>query len=83
MPLAIRFDRLAIREDLSKGERVESFALDVWEDGWREVATGTNVGHCRILRFPEQNVLRLRVRILSARTVPHIASVSAFLSGED
>ena len=82
-PLAIRFDRLAIREDLSKGERVESFALDVWEDGWREVATGTNVGHCRILRFPEQNVLRLRVRILSARAVPHIASVSAFLSGED
>ncbi len=80
LPLAIRFNRLAIREDLSKGERVEAFALDVWEDGWKEVAAGTNIGHCRILRFPEQNAARLRIRILSARTVPHITSVSAYLS---
>ena len=80
LPLAIRFNRLAIREDLSKGERVEAFALDVWEDGWKEVAAGTNIGHCRILRFPEQNAARLRIRILSARAVPHISSVSAYLS---
>lgn len=80
-PLAIRFDRLALREDLTKGERIESFALDVWEDGWQEVARGTNVGCCRILRFPEQNALRLRIRILSARARPHLASVSAYLTG--
>ena len=79
-PLAIRFDRLALREDLMRGERIESFALDVWADGWQEIATGTNVGHCSILRFPEQNAARLRVRILSARAVPHVASVSAYLN---
>lgn len=80
LPLAIRFDRFAIREDLAKGERVESFALDVWNDGWQEVATGTNIGHCRILRFPQQNALRLRVRFLSSRAEPQIASVSAYLT---
>lgn len=78
LPLAIRFDRLELREDLSKGERIEAFALDVWADGWQEVARGTNVGNRRILRFPEQNALKLRVRILSARAEPEIASVSAY-----
>ena len=80
LPLAIRFNRLELREDLSKGERVEAFALDIWSDGWQEVACGTNIGNRRILRFPEQNALRLRVRILSARAEPQLQSVSAYLA---
>ena len=79
LPLPVRFNRLLLEEDLSKGERVESFALDVWADGWQEVACGTNVGHRRILRFPEQSALRLRVRILSSRADPHLSRISAFL----
>ncbi|MCR4825016.1 MAG: alpha-L-fucosidase, partial [Bacteroidales bacterium] len=61
--LSVRFNRLELREDLSKGERIEAFALDVWQDGWKEVARGTNVGYRRILRFPEQDAARIRVRI--------------------
>ena len=80
LPRAIRFDRLKLREDLSQGERIESFALDVWADGWQEVARGTNVGNRRILRFPEQDALRLRVRILSARAIPKLDSISAYLT---
>ncbi len=80
LPRAIRFDRLELREDLSQGERIESFALDVWADGWQEVARGTNVGNRRILRFPEQDALRLRVRILSARAIPRLDSISAYLT---
>jgi len=79
-PLAIRFDRLELREDLSRGERIESFALDVWSGGWQEIARGTNVGNRRILRFPEQDAARLRVRILSSRAKPHISSISAYLT---
>ena len=79
LPLPVRFNRLLLEEDLSKGERVESFALDAWADGWQEVACGTNVGHRRILRFPEQSALRLRVRILSSRADPHLSRISAFL----
>ena len=80
LPLAIRFNRLELREDLAKGERVKAFALDVWEGGWREVARGTNIGYRRILRFPEQNALRLRVRILSSRAKPHISTIRAYLN---
>ena len=79
LPLPVRFNRLVLEEDLSRGERVESFALDVWEDGWKEVATGTNIGYRRILRFPEQNALRLRVRILSSRAEPNIRGIAAYL----
>ncbi|MBQ9661486.1 MAG: alpha-L-fucosidase [Bacteroidales bacterium] len=79
LPLAIRFNRFELRENLAGGERVESFALDVWTDGWQELARGTNIGSRRILRFPEQNALRLRVRILAARAEPQIASAAAYL----
>ncbi len=78
LPLAIRFDRLVLQEDLSKGERVEAFALDVWEDGWREVARGENIGYRRTLRFPEQNALRLRIRILASRAEAQLSTISAY-----
>lgn len=80
LPLAVHFDRLLLEEDLSQGERVEEFALDVWEDGWREVARGTNIGHRRILRFPMQSALKVRIRILKCRARPHLKQVSAYLS---
>ena len=81
--LAVKFNRLVLEEDLRYGERVEEFALDVWCDGWQEVARGTNIGHRRILRFPEQNAAAIRVRILSSRAKPHIKTVSAYLYCED
>lgn len=78
LPLAVRFNRLLLEEDLSKGERVESFAVDVWEDGWKEVACGTNIGHRRILRFPGQNAAAIRIRILQSRAKPHLSRISAY-----
>ena len=79
--LSVRFNRLVLEEDLRCGERVEEFALDVWCDGWQEVARGTNIGHRRILRFPQQNAAAIRIRILSSRAKPHIKRVSAYLTG--
>ena len=78
LPQVIRFSRLVLEENLSKGERVESFALDVWEDGWKEVMRGENIGHRRILRFQEQETERLRVRILSSRAKPVISRIAAY-----
>ena len=78
LPLAVRFNRLLLEEDLTRGERVEEFALDVWANGWQEVARGTDIGHRRILRFPEQNAAAIRVRILQSRARPHISHISAY-----
>jgi len=46
LPEGSQFDRLVIKEDLSKGELVRSYSVTL--DG-TEVATGTSVGHKRIV----------------------------------
>jgi alpha-L-fucosidase len=78
-PEPITFNRIAIGEDIAGcGERVEKHAVDVWTGGqWTEIARATNIGHKRILRFPEVTTDRLRIRILEARLDPAISRVSA------
>ncbi|MCQ2149217.1 MAG: alpha-L-fucosidase [Bacteroidales bacterium] len=50
------------------GERIEKFHIDVMENGrWREVATGANIGHKRIVRFPTTTAERVRVRVSESR----------------
>jgi alpha-L-fucosidase len=75
----ITINRLAIQEAISThSERVEKHALDAWVDnGWKEIATATNIGYKRILRFPEVTTQKLRIRILESRFYPAIANVSA------
>ena len=78
-PSPITFNRLMLQEAVDKrSERVEEHAVDVWVDGrWKEIASGTNIGYKRILRFPDVTTDSLRIRILSARATPAISHVSA------
>lgn len=75
----IKINRFVIQEAIqTHGERIESHALDVWSnDGWKEIATATNVGYKRILRFPDVSGDRFRLRILSSRARPAISQISA------
>ncbi|MCM4171556.1 alpha-1,3/4-fucosidase [Arenibacter sp. TNZ] len=75
----ITTNRLAIQEAIdTHSERVEKHALDAWVDNaWKEIATGTNIGYKRILRFPEVTTQKLRIRILESRFYPAIANISA------
>lgn len=60
-------------------ERVEKHALDAWIDNaWQEVATGTNIGYKRILRFPDVTSNKFRLRILESRMKPAICQVAAY-----
>lgn len=78
-PKAVRINRLVLQEAItSHGERVEEHALDAWLGGkWVEVATATNIGYKRILRFPEVVSSKFRVRVTKARYFPAISTVSA------
>lgn len=78
-PAEITCNRFVIQEAIStNGERVEEHALDAWQNGeWKEIATATNIGYKRILRFPETTSNKFRVRILKARYTPVISNVSA------
>jgi len=75
----ITTNRLAIQEAIdTHSERVEKHVLDAWVDNaWKEIATGTNIGYKRILRFPEVTTQKLRIRILESRFYPAIANISA------
>lgn len=75
----VTVNRFRISEAVKQsGERVEAHALDAWIDGkWQEIASGTNIGYKRILRFADVTTNRFRLRILSSRLKPALATVSA------
>jgi alpha-L-fucosidase len=83
-----RFDVVRLREPIALGQRIDAFAVDVWEralDGashWREVARGTSVGPRRLLRVGAVEADRVRVRILAAAACPCLRDVSLFAEPE-
>lgn len=68
---------VVIMEDLSRGQRIKSFVVEArMEGGWRDVASGTTVGHKRILLFDEPlKTKRIRVRVTDSFGRPHLRSV--------
>ena len=73
-----RFIRL--REDIRKGQRIDSFAVEAALKGsWRKVAEGTSVGSCRIIRLEAPvRAGHLRLRILQSSAPAAVAEFSAF-----
>ena len=68
-----------LQEDITKGQRVEKFALEALTDeGWTEIATGTTIGYKRLLRFPSVRATRLRVRIDECRLPACLKRVAAY-----
>lgn len=78
-PRPVKINRLVLQEAIAThGERVEEHAVDAWIDGdWKEIASATNIGYKRILRFPGVTTGKIRIRILSSRAVPALSHVSA------
>jgi alpha-L-fucosidase len=57
-----------MKEDIREGQRIEAFALDVWDGkDWKEIAQGKTVGWKKLLRFPVVESSKVRVRVLKAR----------------
>lgn len=82
LPGARTFDQIVLGEDITRGQRVEAFAVDVGDGaGWRQVATGTTIGYRRILVLDGSvTTARLRVRLLAGRATPHLASAGLHLT---
>jgi alpha-L-fucosidase len=68
-----------LREFLPLGQRVEAFALEQWKDGqWVELAAGTSIGNCRLLRFEPVTARKVRLRIVKSAATPAIAEFGLF-----
>lgn len=78
-PNPVTINRFVIQEAITThGERIERHAVDAWIDNqWKEIASATNVGYKRILRFPAVTSSKFRIRILASRLQPAVANVSA------
>ncbi len=79
-PTPVIFNRIMLQEAVSThGERVESHAVDAWIDGeWKEIATATNIGYKRILRFSEVATRKIRLRVLQDHGSVAISSIAAY-----
>ncbi|MCA9298923.1 MAG: alpha-L-fucosidase, partial [Phycisphaerales bacterium] len=78
LPEARTFDVIRVREGIELGQRVESFGVDAWTDGgWHEVARGTTIGPCRVVRFEAVTTDRVRLRIESSMACPVISELGA------
>ncbi|MGO4427312.1 alpha-L-fucosidase, partial [Streptomyces sp. MCAF7] len=80
LPRAQSFDQILLRENITRGQRVEEFAVDTWDGtGWVQAASGTTVGYSRILVLGAPvRTDRVRIRVLAARATPQLATVGLY-----
>ena len=70
---------LMLQEDISKGQRVESFTVEgLFNETWSTLAEGTTIGYKRLLRFADSRPSKLRITIHGTRDVAHILKVGAY-----
>lgn len=68
-----------IQEDISKGQRIESFLVEAYKNGaWHYLCEGTTVGYKRLVRFSDSRPERIKVTIRSARGMANISVVGLF-----
>ena len=73
------FNVVRVREYLPLGQRVEAFALDVWNDNeWREFARGTSIGSSKLVRGKSVTSSKVRLRITQAPVCPAISELGLF-----
>ena len=77
------FNTLRIREDITKGQRVESFTLEAFAEGqWMKIAEGTTIGYNRLLKFPATAAEKIRITIGSTRKTARISEIGLFYAPE-
>lgn len=67
---------LVIQENISKGQRIESFDIDIkTEEGWKNIVKGTTVGYKRIFRVDGFRTDKIRITINQTRNVANICKL--------
>jgi len=73
------FNIVRIREHIPLGQRVDGYALDFWGNGkWEEFASGTSIGHQKLVRSPDIITTKVRLRITGAPVPPVISEIGLF-----
>ena len=82
---AVKFNVIAVAEDIRYGQRVDAFAIDGWGGGdWQQLASGASIGPRRFLRLdkPAEST-RLRLRVTQASASPVLSQLGVFAESGD
>jgi alpha-L-fucosidase len=76
----VSFNVIRLRENIKLGQRITSFALDVYSgNNWKEIAVGTSIGANRLIRLPQTlTASKLRLRITSAHASVALSDFALF-----
>src|SRR5690606_4545922 len=79
LPKAQEFDIIRLRENIKLGQRLDSVAVEVFENGsWKHLAQATSIGANRLIRL-EQPVTATKLRIqLFAPVAPTLSDFGLF-----
>ncbi len=77
----ITFNVCALQEDISKGQRVESFIVEARRVGgsWEKVAEGTTIGYKRLLRFNTVTAQEIRLIIKQTRGKVYLSEFGLYM----
>ena len=68
------FNVIRTEEEISLGQRVEKYSVDAFINGeWKQVSSGTTIGHRKLDRFPAVTASKVRLTILESRACPTIS----------
>ena len=74
------FNVLELQENIRFGQRVEKFAFEYLDHGvWKRLAEGSTIGYKRLLEFNTVTAKKVRLKILSSRLNPRLATFGLYL----
>jgi alpha-L-fucosidase len=80
LPVVKKINLLSIQENITVGQRVESFKFDYLSDDgkWVTLTSGTTIGYKRLLQFKDVTVRKVRLCITSSRLNPTISEFGLY-----
>ena len=79
LPQNEKIGYVVIKENILMSQRIERFAVDVWENGgYHEVYSGTTVGYKRIIPLNNIETDNVRIRILDSRVAPTVSFIGVY-----
>jgi alpha-L-fucosidase len=75
----VQIDRVLLQENITKGQKTESFAIDYWDgSNWQELCNATTIGHKRLLKSNLIETSKVRLKINKAKGDVNLSEIGFF-----
>jgi alpha-L-fucosidase len=73
-----KINYVLIQEYIRLGQRIKAFNIEIWKDGWIQVASGTTIGYKHIVELPATDTRKVRINFSDAKACPVISNVEIY-----